>query len=308
MSQNKRLVIAGATGSIGRYLCQELGNSGYEITVLARDPTGARTAVPSAKKIVKFDYEGGDGWFRELDGSLGVINLSGAPIFKRWTKRYMNEIIDSRVKTTGAIVDAIRIAKDRPRFLVNASAAGYYGYDGGGVDTVTESSPAGNDFWGKFVSKWEGEAKKANDLGVRVSLIRTTVVLVKGEGALGLLVPLFRKGIGGYVKSATPWFPWIHMSDEVSLIKFAIENNQIYGAINASSPNIPTMQEFSATLGKVLNKRSSIRIPPSLLRLILGKGSSVISRGLKVYPKVALDNGFKFSFPNLEDALRNLLY
>jgi uncharacterized protein (TIGR01777 family) len=307
MIQDKRLVIAGATGSIGRHLCQELGNSGYEITVLARDPKGARIAVPSAKKIVKFDYEGGEDWLRELEGSFGVINLSGAPIFKRWTGKYVNEIIDSRVKTTRSIVNGIRDAKDRPQFFVNASAAGFYGYDRTGDDIVTESSPAGNDFWGKLVTDWEGEAMRARDLGVRVSLIRTTVVLAKGEGALDQLVSIFRKGLGGYVKPGSQWFPWIHIKDEVSLIRFAIENDQIHGPINASSPNIPNMREFSSALGKVMKKRGSIGIPASLLRIVMGKGSSVISRGLKVYPKAALDSGFKFTFPNLEDALRDLL-
>lgn len=307
MSLDKRIVVAGASGSIGKYLCRELRDSGYDITVFSRDPDAAEIAVPYGTEYVKFDYHEKGDWVKKLERTLGIVNLSGAPVFKRWTKRYVQEIIDSRVLTTRALVEGISSVENKPKFLINASAVGYYGYEEAGNDLVTETSPPGNDFWGKLVVEWEGEANKAREMGVRVCPVRTSVVLSKGDGALEQLVAAFRRNLGGYVKPGTQWFPWIHIEDEVALIKFAMENDKVNGPMNASSPNIPNMREFANTLGKVMGKRGTRGIPPLLLRMVIGKGSSIISRGRKVVPKAATDLGFELRFPNLEDALKNLL-
>ena len=307
MYQNRKVVVAGATGSIGNKLCKLLKESGYEVTVFSRNPENARLKVPYASRYVEFNYEKPGEWVKELDGSLGVINLSGAPVFKRWTKKYVREIIDSRVQSTKALVDCIRSAKNRPRFLVNASASGYYGYEISDDNLVTEATPPGNDFWGKLVMDWEAEAKKAEEMKVRVVMIRTSVILSRGEGALGKLEPVFRRNLGGYVKPGTQWFPWIHVVDEISLIKFAMENDFVKGPVNASTPNIPDMKQFASELGRTMKKRGNMAIPPFLIRILIGKGSSVISRGRKVYPKAALDNGFRFRFPDLGMALDDLI-
>jgi len=307
MYQNRKVVIAGATGSIGSRLCKELKDSGYEVIVFSRNPESARAKVPYASKYVKFDYNAQGDWVRELDGCLGVINLSGAPVFKRWTAKYVREIIDSRVRSTKAIVDGMQEARTKPQFLINASAEGYYGYEASDDSMVTESTAPGNDFWGKLVVDWEAEAKKAEQLKVRVVMIRTSVVLSEGEGALGQLESVFRKNIGGYVRPGTQWFPWIHISDEISLIKFALEHKNVSGPMNASSPNIPTMKQFALELGRVMHKRGNLAIPSFLIRIVIGKGSSVISKGRKVYPKATLDSGFRFKFTDLEAALKDLL-
>ncbi|WP_393971598.1 TIGR01777 family oxidoreductase [Oxyplasma meridianum] len=302
-----KVMVLGATGCIGKAVVAGLNRSGYSVIIGSRDPERARLAFPEVNLFIEFNYKKNTGLSESMDGVYAVVNLTGANIFQRWTGGYKEEIVASRVESTKMIVDAMRGCKTKPSVLVNGSAAGIYGYERVTDEPMTEESKPGNDFWGDLVSKWEAEAMKAQDLGIRVVTIRTSVVLSSDCGALPQLVGIFNKGIGGPIRPGTQWFPWIHIDDEVSIIVNAVRDSSYSGPINASAPDVPRMKEFAHTLGKVLGKSSRFPIPVFIIRLALGESAGVLGKGTKVIPDKALKLGFEFKYPYLGPALENLL-
>ena len=210
----------------------------------------------------------------------------------------------SRIDTTRALVSAIAKANQKPKFLINASAVGFYGPHGD--ETLTEESPPGNDFLAQLCVAWEAEANKAKEHGLRVALVRTGIVLGKGKGALAKMVPPFKFFVGGRLGSGKQWFPWIHLDDEVGLIKFLIDNEKAEGPFNATAPNPVTMDEFCKALGKVLNRPSWAPVPASLLSLMLGEMAEMLLTGQRALPAAALKLGYQFKYQNVFDALASL--
>lgn len=298
--------VFGATGLIGSSVVRALAEDGYTIRIFARDVEKSRRMFPEITEHVVWDYSRDD-WKQKLEGSAVVMNFSGAPIFQKWKGDYKKEIRDSRVEATRQIVDAIGKCTEKPALLINGSASGIYGYDSFDDNELDESSPPGRDFWGDLVTAWEKEAMAATDIGVRVVLIRTSVVLTMKGGALPQLASVFRKGIGGPISPGNQWFPWIHEDDEIGLILFALENDNVSGPLNASDPQVPTMNEFAATLGEVMHKGSRVRIPITVIRLMMGEVSNVLARGKKVVPRRAMELGYKFRYTDLESALSDLM-
>ena len=190
-----------------------------------------------------------------MDGADGVINLAGEPIAaKRWTERQKQKILTSRIETTNSLVEAIRKAKQKPGFLLNASAVGYYGPRGDEI--ITEEAAPGQDFLSSVCREWEDEAKKAESLGLRVIRVRTGIVLGRGGGALAKMVPPFKFFVGGPLGSGTQWMSWIHLEDEVGLMLYLIEHSQATGPFNATAPNPVRMKEFCQVLGQVMGRPS----------------------------------------------------
>jgi len=302
-----KVIVLGATGCIGKAVVKGLKDAGYSIIIGSRDPEKARMAFPDVSSFIEFNYNKKTDLSRSLEGVYAVVNLTGAQIFQRWTEEYKKEIVASRVESTKMVVDAIRDCKEKPSVLVNGSAAGIYGYERVTNDPMTEDSKPGNDFWGDLVSKWEAEAMKASDLGIRVVTIRTSVVLSADCGALPQLVSIFKKGIGGPIRPGTQWFPWIHIDDEVSLIVNAVKESSYSGPFNASAPDVPRMKDFAHTLGKVLGKSSRFPIPVFMIRLVMGESANVLGKGTRVIPEKAQKLGFVFRYPELGPALENLL-
>ena len=298
--------VFGATGLIGSSVIKSLVEDGYAIKIFARDVEKSRRMFPEITEHIRWDYTRDD-WKQNLEGSAVVMNFSGAPIFQKWKGNYKREIWDSRVEATKQIVDAISKCVEKPAVLINGSASGIYGYDSFDDSEVDESSPPGRDFWGDLVSAWEKEAMAAAQMGVRVVLIRTSVVLTMKGGALPQLVSVFRKGIGGPISPGNQWFPWIHEDDEVGLVLFALENDNVSGPLNASDPQVPTMNEFAATLGDVMHKGSRIRIPITVIRLMMGEVSNVLAKGKKVVPRRAMELGYRFRYTDLKAALADLM-
>lgn len=298
--------VFGATGLIGGSVIRALMEDGYSIRIFARSVEKSRDMFPEIKEHIRWDYTRDD-WKQNLEGSAVVINFSGAPIFQKWKGDYRKEIWDSRVEATKQIVDAISRCTEKPAVLINGSASGIYGYDSFDDREVDESSPPGRDFWGDLVTAWEKEAMAAASMGVRVVLIRTSVVLTMKGGALPQLASVFRKGIGGPISPGNQWFPWIHEDDEVGLVLFALENDNVSGPLNASDPQVPTMNEFAATLGEVMHKGSRIRIPITVIRLMMGEVSNVLAKGKKVVPRRAMELGYRFRYTDLKAALTDLM-
>ena len=298
-----KLVISGATGFIGSELVSRLTGQNHTLTLLSRKPS----AHPRAANIQWMVWDSGlpGSWQTALDGADGVINLAGEPIAaKRWSAARKQALRSSRIDTTRALVSAIAKANQKPRFLINASAVGFYGPHGD--ETLTEESPPGHDFLAQLCVAWEAEANKAKEHGLRVALVRTGIVLGKGKGALAKMVPPFKFFVGGRLGSGKQWFPWIHLDDEVGLIKFLIDNEKADGPFNATAPNPVTTDEFCKALGKVLNRPSWAPVPASLLSLMLGEMAEMLLTGQRALPAAALKLGYQFKYQNVFDALASL--
>lgn len=294
-----RLVVAGGTGFIGSALCSRLLELGHSLTLLTRSASPAATS-PN-KKWLSWNPGSPGAWEEAINGSDGVINLAGEPIAKRWTERQKEIMVSSRTDATRALVTAISKAKEKPKFLLNASAVGYYGAHGD--ETLSEEGGPGSDFLARVCAAWEKEAIRAEDYGLRVIRLRTGIVLGKGGGALAKMVLPFKLFMGGPLGSGEQWMSWIQMEDEIGLILLLLKHPDAHGAVNATAPNPVTMQKFCKTLGDVLNRPSWAPVPAFALRLLLGEMAEMLLTGQRVLPTQAQRLGYAFKYATLLEAL-----
>lgn len=302
-----RIVVAGGTGFIGRVLCQRLTNGGHAVTVLTRDPEKARATVYHAVRIVP--WQGFRGPTEALSKALSecdaVINLAGSPLAEgRWTPQTKDLLRKSREGTTTAIVSTLAKLKTRPVLLMNASAIGFYGPRGD--EELTEDAPSGDGFLASLCREWEGAARAAERLGVRVVMPRIGVVLGRDGGALTKMLPIYRLGLGGQLGHGRQWISWIHLDDLVELLMFLM-NNAASGPVNATAPHPVTNAEFSKTLGQALGKPAFLRTPGFAMKLMLGEmAEELLLTGQRVLPHRAQSSGFHFRFPFIAGALNDL--
>jgi hypothetical protein len=230
------------------------------------------------------------------------VNFSGESIGGgRWTESRKRILEESRVAPTRALVDAIQAAGSRPKVLVNMSAVGYYGDVPEG--DVPESHPAGRDFLAGLAVKWEREALRAADAGVRVVLLRSGLVLEADGGALPRMALPFRLFAGGPLGSGRQWVPWVHMDDALGIILAAIQRESIRGPVNVAAPGIVRMSGFCRELASALGRPSWIPVPSFVLRLVLGEMAVIVLNGQRVIPRKLLDEGYAFRHPDLPAAL-----
>ena len=302
-----RVVVAGGSGLIGRKLLSRLLRAHYEVTLLTRTPERVQNIFPSAR-VEFWDTKTDKELTGVFEGADAIINLTGESIAgKRWTPAQKQRILSSRISSTRAIVAAMNQAKQKPSVLLNASAVGYYGNVP--EAEVTEHHPKGKGFLADVCEQWESEALNAHDLGVRVVLLRTGIVLDKNGGALQKLLLPFRLFVGGPMGSGRQWLPWIHLQDEVNAILFAMENERMSGPVNLSAPEPVRMMDFCKVLGKILHRPSWFSMPAFVLKIALGEmAEPLLCDGQRIIPKKLTDAGFKFQFPNLENALSDILH
>jgi uncharacterized protein (TIGR01777 family) len=297
-----KLLMTGATGLIGSILLKQLREKSHSISLLSRNP-------PRRGDEIGMWHHWQPGqlgeWQRLVDGADGIINLAGEPIAEtRWSKAQKEKLRNSRIDGTRSLVAAIARARVKPKFLINASAAGFYGSHGD--EKLNEASKPGDDFLSALCVEWEAEAKKAEEFGVRVVLLRTAIVLAKGRGALAKMVLPFKFFAGGPLGSGAQWVPWIHIEDEVGLLQFLIDSPDSSGPFNATTPNAVTMAEFARALGDVLNRPSWFAVPPSMLALAVGEMADMLLAGQRALPDAAMKQGYDFKFPEIKPALRSL--
>ena len=194
--------------------------------------------------------------------------------------------------------------KYKPKVFISASAIGYYGNS---EKLVNEDSAPGKDFLAEVVNAWESEANKVESCGVRRVSIRTGIVLDTNEGALVPMISQFKFFAGGPIGSGEQWFPWIHIDDVVKIFLFAIDNQNVSGALNASSPNPLRMKEFCKTLGKVMHRPSLFKVPAFIIKIFFGEAADVLLNGVQVIPEKTIKAGYNFRFETAEEALKNLL-
>jgi uncharacterized protein (TIGR01777 family) len=301
------VLIAGGSGFLGKALATRLLEAGHTVSILSRNPSATRQSFPDRVAVEQWDARTVGSWIRLVEGADAVINLTGESIgARRWTQTQKERIKSSRIDSTRAIVEALRQAPHRPRVLVNQSAVGYYGNVP--FVPVEEDHPPGNDFLAHVAVQWESEAHKATELGVRVVIPRTGVVLSAQGGALPRLLPPFRFFIGGPLGSGSQWFPWIHLDDEIGAMMFVVEKETIEGAVNFAAPGSVTMKEFCAALGKALRRPSWAPVPGFVLKVILGEmAGPLLLNGQRVIPRKLLDAGYAFRYPTVYEALQDIL-
>lgn len=301
-----KILCAGATGFIGKPLVRRLVRRGHDVVLLSRTPPLPGAAIEAGVRMLQWDGKTERGWAAEVEGADAVINLAGAPIpLRRWSGATRARLWNSRVNATSAIVGAIQASVRKPSLLVNASAVGYYGDVPEGE--VREDYPKGNSFLSEMCAAWEGEAIGAASSATRVVLLRTGIVLAPDGGALAPMLRAFRLFVGGPLGNGLQWFPWIHREDVLSIIEFSLAHPALRGPVNVSAPQPARMTDFCATLGTVLRRPSWLAVPPTVLRLLFGETAAIVLGGQKLIPAKLLEHGFRFQYPNLEAALRNLL-
>ncbi len=293
-----KALITGANGLIGTELQKALKEKGWELLLASR-------SEPKDERHIKWTVEEGfrDEDLERLEGLDAVIHLAGENVAGlRWTDEKKKAIRDSRVLGTRTLIDAFTKLKNRPKTFLAGSAIGFYGNRGD--DEMTEASPAGDGFLPKVCRDWEAESRRAEDLGIRTVLLRTGIVLSKDGGALGTMLLPFKMGVGGVVGSGKQWMSWISLEDQIRAMLFVLENETIRGAVNLTSPNPVTNEQFTKTLGEVLYRPTFLPLPEFAVGMIFGEmGDALLLDSTKVQPKRLEDAGFEFKFPELKPAI-----
>ena len=300
-----RVLVTGASGLIGSTLCDALLARGDEVVGLSRDPERARRANPTV------------GWHRwqpamerppaeAFDGVDGVVHLVGESINQRWTDEAMRRIVESRQGATHNLVQAIGALEQKPQVLVSQSAVGYYGDRGDAI--VDETAPPGSGFAAEVPVEWERAAHEADDLALRLVIVRTAPILDRRDGLLKELLTPFKLGVGGPIAGGRQYLPWIHIDDEVGILLWALDDESVTGTVNAASPNPVTNREFSKALGRALNRPAVVPVPGFAVSILRGRElAETVKGGQRVIPRRTLDLGYEFQHPELEPALRDLL-
>lgn len=298
-----KIILAGATGFIGKPLVSRLSAAGHHLVILTRDPARSRWHVSPKLQVLQWDSKTAGKWASAVDGADAVINLAGEPIAeKRWSPEQKQKLLRSRVDATRAIVQAFQSAKTKPKVLINGSAVGFYGPVEN--DEVPEETPKGTGFLADVCEAWEKETEPLKNTGVRIVLLRTGIVLEKGGGALAKMEFPFKIFAGGPLGSGTQGFPWIHLDDEIGLIEFALTHESVEGPLNAAAPESLTNAQFSKALGHALHRPSWAPVPAFVLKLMLGEMSEMLLTGQRAVPRKALQAGYRFKYSSATQALQ----
>jgi hypothetical protein len=306
-----RVAITGATGLIGSRVTAVLRQRGDDVVAFSRNPDRARERLGT--DAVGWDPASGPAPEQPLSEADAVINLAGEDLAHRWTAELKDRIRSSRVVGTRNLVEGIQAAWPRPRTLVSASAAGYYGDRGS--DELDESEPPGNDFLAQVCADWEAAADAATELGLRVARVRTGVVLDGSGGALAKMLPAFKAGVGGPIAGGRQYMPWVHLDDVIGIIIAALDGTSgpgggpvgWSGPVNAAAPAPATNREFVRALGRALRRPAVLPLPAFALRAMFGEMASVVIAGQRMVPRQPLELGYEFRYPELDGALRAVL-
>ena len=305
-----RILVTGATGFIGKRLCEVLHRRGHSVVALVRNPEKAHSALYGRARVVGWNPRDPKGmWAEEVAQVDGIVNLAGEPVMGRWTEAHKKEIYDSRILATRALVDAIEAAPSqpigrnggRPRVLVQASATGYYGET---LNETDESSPPGKDFLAKVCVDWEKEAMRAEALGTKVIVCRLGVVLGKGGGALPQMARPFKMFVGGPLGDGKQWVPWVALDDAIGMLELALFDVNATGPINVVAPEPMQNGDVAKMIGKVLGRPAIFPTPAAAIRALFGEGADVVLKGQRVVPKRAIELEYPFLHPSIRGALK----
>ncbi len=304
-----RVFVTGATGLIGTRLVRQLQGRGDQPVILTRRAAHARQVFGASVEVVEGDPLRAGPWMNAIVDCDAVIHLAGENIFaRRWSTRFKQLLIDSRIASTRNVVDALLrkpvTATGQPKDLVNASAIGIYGPRGD--EEITEHSAPGDDFLARLCVDWEKEARRVETAGMRSVQVRVGVVLDRQGGALAKMLFPFWLFMGGTIGSGKQWMAWIHHEDMVGLFLLALDRADCRGPLNGTAPHPVINTEFMKVLGKAIHRPSFVWTPAFALRLGLGEVAGLVTTGQRVLPKKALELGYRFKYPTLDTALAQL--
>jgi uncharacterized protein (TIGR01777 family) len=302
-----RVVVAGASGFIGRSLVRELAGEGRSIIALSMDPDAARRRLPETVSVVRWDGRTAGDWARFVEGARAVVNLSGDSLAKgRWTKAKKARILDSRTRSGAALVEAVRRASVRPGVFVQASAVGFYGSSG--EAEVDEASPQGEGFLAEVVRQWEASSREVEALGVRRVVTRSGLVLGRGGGVWPSLARPIRLFAGGPLGSGRQWSSWIGIQDEVRAMRFLIAREDLAGTFNLTAPCPLRQRELCRIAARALRRPCWIPVPAFVLRLLFGeKAGQTLLVSQRVIPRRLEAAGFVFHDPDAAAAVTALV-
>jgi uncharacterized protein (TIGR01777 family) len=300
-----RVLVTGASGLIGSAVCDALLARGDEVVGLTRNPDRARPKNPTAT------------WYpwqatterpppEALEGVDGVVNLIGEEINQRLTDAAKVRIRESRLTGTRNLLQGIEASPTEPSVFVGQSAIGYYGDRGAQI--LDEESEPGEGFTADIPVDWEAAEREAEDVVDRVVIFRTGLVLTRDGGLLRQLLLPFQLGVGGPIAGGEQFMSWIHLEDVVGLFLWALDDHRVWGVINATAPNPVTNREFSKALGRALHRPAVFPVPKlAVAALRGGELADAVAGGARVLPRRALDLGYEFRHPELDEALSTAL-
>ncbi|MCV6607060.1 MAG: TIGR01777 family oxidoreductase [Campylobacterales bacterium] len=280
-----KIAITGASGFVGKNIINELEENNEVLRIERSD-----------LNLSNEDFG------KKYDGIDVFINLAGANISTRWNEDYKKILVGSRINTTNKLIESFKLMKNKPKQLISTSAVGIYKGDKEYTEETTEYS---NDFLGELCQQWENEAKKAEDLGIKVAITRFGVVIGNG-GALSKMLPPFKMGLGGVIGDGKQSFSWIHIKDLVNAQKFLIEQ-ELDGTFNYTAPTPSTNEGLTKALGEALNKSTFIPLPVFMVKLIFSEGATVLLDGQRVISKKLPKAGFEFQFKTIEEAIADVV-
>ncbi len=297
----KSILIAGASGFVGKQMSLFFLNKGYPVTGI-----GTSTTHPFQNQYPQFQWISADTtksgqWQSQVPKSDVVVNLTGRTIFRYWTKRYKEAIYDTRILTTRNIVHAME--KGKNKILLTTSAAGIYGDRKDEI--LNEENRPGMGFLARVCKDWEREGIKAKIKDVRVAIMRFGVVLGDG-GALSSMTPAFKMFVGGPLASGQQWFPWIHIEDIQKAVLFIIKDESLDGIFNFTAPTQVRQKQFARSLGRVMHRPSFMPAPRVLIKLIMGQMGGALLESQRAVPDKLLDSGFEYIHPELDQALETI--
>ncbi|MBM4222912.1 MAG: TIGR01777 family protein [Gammaproteobacteria bacterium] len=297
--QNANILITGGTGFIGKVLCDRLSMLGYHLYILTRQKrlhsTQSVTYIQTLNELNDIQIE-------------IIINLAGESIATRWTEQSKDRIYKSRIETTKALIEYIRSVNIRPKLFISASAIGFYGASLS-QDFFEDTSPINttSSFASTLCQDWERTAREAESFGIRTVLLRLGVVLGRNGGILSQLFPSFYLGLGSQVGKGDQWLSWIDRDDLIELVLFVMQNSNVTGVLNATSPNPITNKEFSYALATAMHRPCFLRIPQWVIKQIFGQmGEEIMLNGQRVFPKKAIAYGFQFHYERIEKSLSKI--
>ena len=282
-----RIAICGASGFIGTHISRVLVSNSYEIVRVGRE-----------------HFKNDEALLNSLDGCEAVINLCGAPIVKKWDEMYKHELYVSRIETTKKLIKVMSKLENRPSLFISASAVGIYK-----EDLVHEDSSVkfGTSYLALLARNWEDEAKKTEGIGIRNVILRLGVVLGKDGGAIDEFKLAFKIGLGAIPGDGKQPFSWVHIDDVAGVFKRAIEDKMMQGSYNLVAPHSVNMKIFMTTFGKAIGRPAWFNVPESILKIRYGEGAESLLRGAFVLPKRLEDEGYKFKYKKLSDALKSVI-
>ncbi len=296
-----KVVVSGSTGLIGSALVKALGSGGHTVMRLLR------TRGQSEEGALFWDPETGQIDKEKLEGCDAVVHLSGRNVASgRWTEAVKEEIRTSRIKGTSLLSSTVAQLSSPPKVFISASGMGFYGDCGDEV--VTEETPAGAGFLAETVGQWEAATQSAAERGVRVVNLRIGIVLSTAGGALAHMLAPFSLGLGGRVGSGSQWWSWIALDDVIGVIEHVLTRDDLVGAINVAAPSPVINEEFTKTLGLVLNRPTLLPMPDFVARAVFGEmADALLLSSIRLQPAKLQSSGYSFKYEKLESDLRHEL-